>query len=264
MPVNTFNSYKTLGVLGGMGSYSSLNFYKRLLELTPAKEDQDYIRVIIDSNSKVPSRVDAILQSGEDPVPAMLESLHLLQNAGADLIAVPCNTSHYYFSSFKSAVTVPILNIIETAVSHISTTCQSVKYVGILASEATIKNDLYQKQLKMQGYQPLILSDSDQKNLINEAIYSEKGLKAGFINSENEDLVISACDNLIARGAEVIISGCSELPLVLDSNKCTIPLVDSATTLAQVCVDAILFPKVYSDVVESTKVKQTVHSNMLV
>ena len=257
-------SGKILGILGGMGPYASLDFYDKLLKMTPAVRDQDHLHVILDSNAKVPSRVDAIIANGEDPVPQIISGLRMLEDAGADLIAIPCNTSHFYFSSYRSAITTPVVNMVESSVSHISTTFKDVHYVGVLASDASILSGMYQKELLRFGFQPLVPSRYDQESLVTKAIYGEKGLKAGYVDEENERLLLEACDNLVTRGAEVIIGACTEIPLVLSGDNCPVPFVDSSSVLAQVCVNAITLQEVFEEVVASSKVKKEVPSNMFV
>lgn len=261
---HTPKSNKILGILGGMGSYASLDFYNKLLHLTPAVKDQDHLHIILDSNSTVPSRTEAIIEEGEDPVPEIISSLRKLEDAGSDLIAIPCNTSHYYFSNYRSAITTPIINMIESSVSHIYTNLKDVRYVGILGSEATILTGMYQKELLRFGFQPLTPTKSDQDSLVTEAIYGEQGLKAGCSDENNERLLIEACDNLVTRGAEVIIGACTEIPLVINDKNCPIPFVDANSVLAQVCVNAITLQEVFEEVVESSKVKKEVPSNMFV
>lgn len=257
------NKKKVLGVIGGMGSYASLDFYKKLIELTPANIDQDHLHIIIDSNAHIPSRSDAILYNTADPVPNIHQSLKMLENSGVDLIAIPCNTSHYYFSSFRSSITTPIVNIVESAVANLKANYPDIRYIGVLATNATIISGIYQKELIKNGFQPLILNEENQAKYISQAIHGEKGIKAGYFGQENTDLVLQACDNLLVRGAEAIIGACTELPLVISQENCPLPFIDSTKVLAQVCVNAMLMPEVYKDVLATSRSKQTVHSHML-
>ena len=264
MPTFKNTHKKILGILGGMGPYASLDLYQKILELTPAQTDQDHLHIILDSNSDVPSRTEAILKDAQDPVPEILHSLRKLEAASVDLIAIPCHTSHYYFSSFRSAIKTPVINMVECVASHVATNFSNVKYVGVLGSSATMLSGMYQKELLKYGFQPLVPSKSAQDELVSQAIYAEKGIKAGYKSKENTQLLLEACDVLIARGAEVIISACTEIPLVINNENSAAPFIDSTSVLAQVCVNAMLMPDVFEDVVEASRVKQIVPHNMLV
>ncbi len=98
---------KIIGILGGMGPAATLALYERIIALTPAQCDQDHLRVIIDSNPKIPDRTAAILGNGESPLPAMAESAKTLERAGADFIVIPCNTAHYWLDELQKEVAIP-------------------------------------------------------------------------------------------------------------------------------------------------------------
>ncbi|MDD2573765.1 MAG: amino acid racemase [Bacillota bacterium] len=85
---------KIVGILGGMGPEATVDLSQKVLKATPAKTDQEHLRIIIDCNSKIPDRTAYILEGGEDPGPYMEESAKLLENAGAELILIPCNAAH--------------------------------------------------------------------------------------------------------------------------------------------------------------------------
>src|SRR2546428_7813554 len=85
---------KVVGVLGGMGPLATADFYAKLVRLTPARTDQDHLRVIIDSNPQVPDRTRGLRGEGPDPTPALVATARGLERAGADLIAIPCNSAH--------------------------------------------------------------------------------------------------------------------------------------------------------------------------
>ena len=94
---------KTIGVLGGMGHLATVDFYAKLVRLTPAHADRDHLRVIIDSNPKIPDRTAGLTGEGPDPTPALVATARGLERAGADLIAIPCNSAHAYLPAIRSA-----------------------------------------------------------------------------------------------------------------------------------------------------------------
>ena len=93
---------KILGILGGMGPYATLDFIKHIYDNTSdISVDSDHIRVVTDINVKLPSRTRAILFNEQSPVDGMVSSIKKLSELGASVIAVPCNSAHYFYNSVK-------------------------------------------------------------------------------------------------------------------------------------------------------------------
>ena len=111
---------KIIGIIGGMGPEATVDFMNRIIRATPAKDDIDHIRLIVDNNPKIPSRMKAILeQTGEDPTPCLVEMARKLADWGADILTIPCNTAHYYYQIIKDAIDIPVLNMIELTVDAV-------------------------------------------------------------------------------------------------------------------------------------------------
>jgi aspartate racemase len=102
---------KTIGVLGGMGPEATLDCFGKIIKNTPAQRDQDHLRVIIDSNPKVPDRTPAIIGDAESPVSVIVEGCHALERAGADFIIIPCVSAHFFLSEIQAQCNLPILSI---------------------------------------------------------------------------------------------------------------------------------------------------------
>ncbi|MCA1705022.1 MAG: amino acid racemase, partial [Actinobacteria bacterium] len=98
----------TVGVLGGMGPLATAEFMRLLVASTPAKRDQEHLHVIVDSNPMIPNRTAALLHGGEDPTPMLVESARLLESAGAEILAMPCNTAHCFLADIQAAVSIPV------------------------------------------------------------------------------------------------------------------------------------------------------------
>ncbi len=205
---------KMVGIIGGLGPEATIDLMKKIIKNTPAKTDQDHIPMVVYSNPKTPSRYKAILEGGESPVPQLVEAAKKLEQAGAEFIAIACNLAHYYYDDVKKAVRIPVLHIVRETANWISKNCKVTK-VGILAPTPTIKVGIYQKELEKYGYEPITLDHEETKRLVDDAIYPETGIKAGYIK-ENASLVAEAIKTLLDRGAEIVILACTELPLVLD------------------------------------------------
>jgi aspartate racemase len=104
---------RMIGILGGMGPEATLDFYRHIINLTPAVIDQDHIRVLIYSNAKIPDRTEAITADGDSPLFELIESAKLLERSGAGIIAMPCNAAHYFLPQMQKEISIPILDMIE-------------------------------------------------------------------------------------------------------------------------------------------------------
>ncbi len=202
------NDCKTLGVLGGLGPMSGFWFCELLTERTLAERDQDHLNVLLSSRADTPDRTDFILgRSSEDPLPVMMSEVSRLIGAGADIIAIPCNTAHYFYDSISAAASVPVINIIrQTAVF-----CrrQGVKKAGVLATEGTVRSGAYSSVFSLADIE-CCFPDGDMQEIITDIIYGQ--VKRGLPpDMEGFGRVV---DSLAARGCDRIILGCTELSLL--------------------------------------------------
>ncbi len=225
---------RVIGILGGLGPEATNKLCAEITALTPAKKDQEHLRVITFNNPKVPDRTKAILGQSKSPVRELQRTARALQHAGADFILIPCNTSHYYLRSVQRSVDIPIINMVEETVKNVVKNHPEVKSVGILATTGTMYTGLYEKALEKYGLIAVKPTDEEQEGLVMEAIYGEKGLKAGF-HDYPYLLLESAAQKLLEKGAQVVIAGCTEIGIVL--NKPPFIIIDSSRVLAEVAVE---------------------------
>jgi len=221
-----------IGVLGGMGPEATADLFRKIIKNTEAMRDQDHLRVLIDSNPKIPERTAAIVGSGESPLPMMIDTARNLERAGADFIVIPCVTAHYFIEGLREGIAVPVVSIIEEVTGEIDRRLPAVRQVGLMATTGTIRAGLFQDRLREKGVEVLVPPPGDQENLVMSAIHGESGIKAGFISLENKGKILKASKALIERGAEGIIGGCTEVPLVIDQSDMEVPFFDSLNILA--------------------------------
>lgn len=215
---------KILGVLGGMGPAATVAFLARVQALTPAEGDADHIRVLMDMNPQVPDR-----NKTPDQAETVLgEMAARLRDAGAEVIAMPCNTAHAQGAGIRAAGLPFIDMIAETTAAVVAT---GAKRAGILATPGG--EALYTAALTAAGIEPVVLEGPDREAFMAR-VY---GVKAGDMGEAARKRMAQLAAALVARGAEVVIAGCTEVPLLLSAAEVTVPLVDSAEVLAQVCVD---------------------------
>jgi aspartate racemase len=218
----------TLGVLGGMGPAATLDFLTKLQAFTPAETDQDHIRVIVDINPKVPDR--NLAGSGAGPI--LAEMAGALAGAGAEVLAIACNTAHAHADLIQRASGLPLVDMIETGASAARDT--GAMRVGVLGTKGALR--LYREYLAAQAM-GLVTLEGDRQEAFMEVLYRIKGGDLG--PSVRRDLKALA-DELVAGGAEAIIAGCTEVPLVLRQEDLKVELIDPGELLARRCVAVCL------------------------
>lgn len=218
---------KTLGVLGGMGPAATLAFLARVQALTPARGDEDHIRVIADINPQVPNRHSQPEAAGR----TLGEMAARLRDGGAEVLAMPCNTAHAHADAIRAAG-LPFLDMVaETARAAAA---GGARRIGVLATPGG--EALYAEALAAEGAEMVRLSEADRARFMTVVF----GVKAGDTGPEQRAAMRDLAAALAAAGAEGIIGGCTEVPLLLDAGDVTVPLTDSAEVLARVCVDRCL------------------------
>ncbi|MGL6211639.1 MAG: aspartate/glutamate racemase family protein, partial [Paracoccaceae bacterium] len=135
---------RRIGILGGMGPEATVLLMQRLIAAVPARDDADHIPLIVDQNPQVPSRIRHLLEGGvDDPGPVLASMARRLQAAGAEALAMPCNTAHHYAPAIWAAVSVPLIDMVALSVRQALTLAGSGGTVGILASPAVRKTGLF-------------------------------------------------------------------------------------------------------------------------
>ncbi len=197
-----------LGVIGGLGPMATAVFMRYVTELTDAKSDQEHIEMLIHSVPSIPDRTAFILKKSTlDPRPRLIEVGKGLKAQGAELIAIPCMTAHYFHAQLESEIGVPIINGIEATAEYLAG--RGVKKAGIAATEGSVKTGLFQNALIKAGIEPLTLSREGQ-SIVTETIYKE--IKAG--KKPDMERFSLAEKEFKQKGADAIILGCTELSLL--------------------------------------------------
>jgi aspartate racemase len=226
---------KTIGILGGMGPEATLDLFGKIIASTPAERDQDHLRVVIDSNPKVPDRTAAILAAGESPVPAMKAGLAALQRAGADFVVIPCVSAHYFLDELQGESGLPILSMFEVTAGHIRRQHPDIRKIGMLATSGTLQGGRFREKLGLSGIETLAPEDADQKRVM-AAIYEIKGAASGRSRDEIGAEIRGIAIRLIERGARGIVAGCTEIPLVLKPGDLAVPVFDTLMLLARTAI----------------------------
>jgi aspartate racemase len=228
---------KVIGVLGGMGPEATLELFAKILKVTGARTDQEHLRILIDNNPKVPNRTLSIQGRGPSPLPELRRSARALERAGADFIVIPCVTAHCFYAPLSRATRLPIVHLVRELASYVQARYPAVHTVGLLATTGTLETGLFQKAFANTTVTVLTPSAGSQRQRVMHAIFAKKGIKAVGPTAWSKALIAVAANTLISRGAQLIIAGCTEIPLVLRDGDLSVPVVDALTVLARVAVE---------------------------
>jgi aspartate racemase len=219
----------TAGVLGGMGPDATIDFMSKVIALTPAETDQDHIRMIVDHNPKVPNRQAAILGGAADPGTELAAMAMRLEQAGADFLVMVCNSAHAFLEPVRQATRIPFISIVDVSIREIEAILPNARNVGVLATDGMLATGIYQRALLDAGRSPVLLEDEELARLMTLI----RKVKAGDKSREVADGMGMLAELLASAGAEVVIAGCTEIPLVLDATKVTVPVIASTDALAR-------------------------------
>ncbi len=226
---------QVLGILGGMGPEATVEFFRKVVEATPASRDQDHIHIIVNCDPSIPDRTAHILGRGPDPLPALLAAGKRLADAGATLGALPCMTAHVWIEELRAALPFPFLSAFEELAARIRSDHPQARRIGILATTGSIRSGLFEKHLP--GWRIHFPDEEAQTRFVMEAVYGPHGIKAGNRGEEPRRLLREAGNRLVARGADLLIAGCTEIPLVLKPGDFEVPVLDPLQVLARAAVD---------------------------
>lgn len=230
-----------VGVVGGVGPAATVDFVAKILRNTPASKDQDHIKLLVEQNPQIPDRTGNLIGEGPDPTISLYSTCKKLEEGDADLIAIPCNTAHAFVERIQPYLGIPIVNMLTETVNYLREQFPSMTEVGLLATSGTVASGVYEKELAAQGLRQ-VAPDAALQLRVMEAIYGSTGVKAGFTTGQCQDDIAAAIEGLVAQGVDVIILGCTELPLLLAEPTFTcksgkvIRLVDPTDVLARKCV----------------------------
>jgi aspartate racemase len=221
-----------VGVIGGLGPEATHDFFGKVLAHSNARTDQQHLHLIIDNNPKTPNRNDAIAGVGPSSGPALAAMAQNLEKAGADFIVMACNTAHAFENDIRRAISKPFVSLIDEVVADVRRSHPAVRRVGLLAAQGCIDSQIYHKAFHSAGIE-VETPDPQSQSEFMKLLYR---IKSGERDDSVRDAMRGVAERLSRPGVGVLIAGCTEVPLVLTSQSCTLPLVDSTDVLARRCV----------------------------
>jgi aspartate racemase len=217
-----------VGIIGGMGPEATVDLMRRVILATPAGDDADHIHVLADNNPAVPSRIKALIEkTGPSPLPELVRMAKGLASSGATMLAMPCNTAHYYAGDIAAAVTIPFLDMIVLTADRVVKMVPPKATIGMLASTAVIDIGLYERALHRHG---LEINTPDRQDDVMTII---RAVKAGDTGTAQREDLSDIADELMQAGADIVLVACTELSILTDSITKTVPVVDALSVLAE-------------------------------
>lgn len=219
-----------LGVLGGLGPMATAYFVELTVHMTDAAADQQHLDMIIYNFPSIPDRTGYILgSSSESPLPELIRVGQALARQGVAHIAIPCVTAHYFHEELQAAVPVPIIHGVKETVLHLKE--NGVTCAGIMATDGTIASGLFNQELTAAGITPVLPSGPCQEDVMH-LIY--RNIKAGLPVEMERFRSVQA--ELLAKGAQAIILGCTELSLIKRDYGIGSGFIDAMEVLARQAV----------------------------
>jgi len=199
-----------LGVLGGMGPMATSVFLDKLIKNTDADKDQDHINTVILNHATLPDRTEAILEDKKLPfLNAVKKDMELFEVAGVENIAIPCNTSHYFYKEIQAMTSIHIINMIQITIEYIAQKYGTKSKIGVLATNGTIASGVYEKASQLYDL-TVHNPDTTIQNRVMGTIYNIKA-DSHYEASELENII----QHLITvENCNCIILGCTELSCV--------------------------------------------------
>lgn len=217
-----------VGVLGGMGPAATVEFYRQLVQQTPASRDQEHLRLVLWADPSVPDRTGALRGTGPSVIPALERGVKQLLSCGVEFIVCPCNTAHVWLPEVAERLGARLVNIVEETASQCRAKLDQGA-VAILATPATLESGLYQEATRVHGIEALI-PDGDAQDCITEAIYLVKSGSPAQLDRA-ATLLRSVSQELKKAGAAASLSGCTEVSVIAGSHGLGVPVIDSLASL---------------------------------
>lgn len=221
---------KHIGILGGMGPMAGANIFLKIINLAQnyygAVQDYEFPKITL-LNFPLRGFDERGIVNKELVKKQLLCAVVSLENSGCDFIIIACNTIHYFYEALQNVVKIPIINLI-SIVSYEVADSQYAK-VGLLTSSSTNDFKLYKNKLGKSGVIS-ISANLEQQNLLDSVIYN---VMSGMNNDNDTKIIRGIINDMLLQGAEAIVLGCTELPLVIKQKDVNLKLFDANELLVK-------------------------------
>lgn len=234
---------RSLGVIGGLGALAAADLFFKLLKITPTAHGEDLIDVVFEQHAfdeaGLPGNEDARLAGRKLYVFDMLKRFG---ERKVDAVLLPCFLSHSFLDELTAELRTPVVDMFDALIEHLARRHPGAK-IGVLTSDLVRRKELFQRRFAGTGHEIVFPDAKIQAENVMAAIYGERGLKAGHLVGPAIDQLAAACEHLLARGAEVIVPGFSEIALAAQAlQERGLPVLDSNEIYARFARAATLSP----------------------
>ena len=203
---------RVIGIIGGMGPEATVELMRQIIRRTPARDDADHVRMLVDNNPRVPSRIAYLLEGGAiDPSPTLVRMARGLEQSGATMLAMPCNTAHAFAPAIRDAVGIPFVDMIDAALADVREASPggNVRF-GVLGSPALRRIGIFDKKCDGKDLQPLYSVESDEA----AALAIIRSVKMGDFGPNVLARYQAIKRALASAGAHVILVCCTEFSVL--------------------------------------------------
>jgi aspartate racemase len=234
--VEVFKKMKLLGLIGGTGWASTVDYYKYINEATHEKTGgKDFAECIIYSFNFTEIRMYVDKDDWDGILKLFTKAGNCLKNSGAEAIVLCANTAHLIAEKLEQNLGLPIIHIAKETAREVKKS--GIKTAGLLGTKFTMERDFFKTRLMEQEINTVI-PDEEDRVFVHTTILDE--MTNNIFKDETREAYIKIINKLISKGAEGIIMGCTEIPLLLRNEKFEIPFFDTTKIHSQAAVNFAL------------------------
>lgn len=228
---------KTIGLIGGMSWESSVEYYRIINETVRDRLGKLYSAQSIMFSFNF-AEIEALQMAGkwQEATQVMIEAARRVVAGGAEVVLICTNTMHLMADDVQAAIDVPLIHIADTAAEAVQ--AKGLSKVALLGTRFTMEQDFYRGRLASAHGLEVIIPQEDEREIIHRTIYDE--LVAGEIREESKAKFLQIIERLVAEGAQGIVLGCTEIPLLVKQADVAVPVFDTTTIHATAAVDFAL------------------------
>jgi aspartate racemase len=234
----TYGDYmKTIGLIGGMSWESSAEYYKIINETVKKRLGGLHSATLIMYSVDFED-IEKLQHAGEwdKATEFMVDAAQKVERGGADFVLICTNTMHKMADEVQQAISIPLLHIADATAAEIK--AHNMKHVGLLGTRFTMEEDFYKRRLQEDHGLTTIVPEEDERTIVHDIIYDE--LCCGEIRESSREKYKIIIEHLIKRGAEGIILGCTEIPLLVSQKDSPVPVFDTTRIHAEAAVTLAL------------------------
>lgn len=227
---------KTIGLVGGLTWHSTIDYYRFMNQQVNERQGGNTAAKII-LNSVNYGEIKKLTQAGDwkGIIEIISDAAKKTETAGADCLLLGANTMHHIAEEVAAAINIPLIHIADATAKAIKG--KNISTVALLGTRYTMQFDFYKNKLALHGIKTLIPGEDDVQ-LINKSIYEELG--KGILLPSTKQQYLTIINALVQQGAEGVILGCTEIPLLIKQEDCAVPVFDTTSLHATAAVDFVL------------------------